>query len=323
MPSTTSPEAVLRWMATLADPSRVRLLRLIDQEELGVSDLCTVVQMPQSTVSRHLKVLGDEGWTVHRREGTTHRYRMVLDELTPGQRGLWLLAREQTEGWAALAQDAVRLKACLAARADDPETFFAGAARDWDRTRDALYGRGFSHDALLALVPDDWTVADLGCGTGSLTRALSPRVRRVVGVDNSPAMLEAARSGTRGLDNVQIKPGGLTDLPLDDGSCDATLCVLVLAYLDDADVDRALAEMARVLRPGGRSVVLDLLIHDREDFRRGTGQRNLGFDPGDLGVRMAAAGLAAARLQPLAPDPAATGPALLLATATKPQKADD
>ena len=318
MPTTSSPDTVLRWMATLADPSRVRLLRLIEREELGVSDLCGVVQMPQSTVSRHLKVLGDEGWIVHRRVATTHRYRMVLDELEPGQRGLWLLTREQTQGWATLAQDEVRLKARLAERADDPEAFFAGAAADWDRTRDALYGAGFSHEALLALVPDTWTVADLGCGTGSLARALSRRVRRVVGVDNSPAMLEAARAGTRDLKNVQIKKGGLTDLPLGDASCDATLCVLVLTYLDDAEVDRAMAEMLRVLRPGGRAVVLDLLIHDREDFRRGTGQRSRGFDLGDLAARLKAAGFAQANPQPLPPDPDATGPALLLATATKP-----
>ena len=70
-----------------------------------MSDLCVVVQMPQSTVSRHLKVLSDEGWIVRRRVATTHRYRTVLDELEPGQRGLWLLTREQTEGWATLAQD--------------------------------------------------------------------------------------------------------------------------------------------------------------------------------------------------------------------------
>ena len=115
---------------------------------------------------------------------------------------------------------------------------------------------------------------------------------------------------------MQIKEGGLTDLPLADASCDATLCVLVLAYLDDADVDRTLAEMGAGAPPRRRAVVLDLLIHDREEFRRSTGQRSLGFDPGDLVARMKAVGFANANSQPLPPAPDATGPALLLATGT-------
>ncbi|MEE9404719.1 MAG: metalloregulator ArsR/SmtB family transcription factor [Algisphaera sp.] len=319
MPSVTPPDMMLRWLATLADASRVRLLRLVEGEELGVSDLCAVVQMPQSTVSRHLKLLGDEGWLTHRRVATTHRYRMVLDELEAGQRELWVLTRKQMASWATLAQDDVRLAARLAEKTDDAEAFFADAAADWDRTRHTLYGAGFSREALLALVPETWTVADLGCGTGSLACDLGPVVDQVIGVDNSPAMLEAARAQTRGLDNVTIKQGELTALPLEDASCDATLCVLVLTYLDDPAA--AVAEMARVLRPGGRAVVLDLLLHDREDFRRGLGQRLLGFEPSALESLFAQAGLMNPCARPLRPDPQATGPALLLATATKPAKA--
>src|SRR3982750_2532453 len=88
------PQA-LRWMESLADPTRLRLLRLLERQELGVAELCDVLQMPQSTVSRHLKVLADQRWVRSRKEGTNHLYRTILDELEPAARKLWLLAREQ------------------------------------------------------------------------------------------------------------------------------------------------------------------------------------------------------------------------------------
>src|SRR5205809_7677905 len=99
------PERLVGWMESLADRTRLRLLRLLERHELGVVELCDVLQLPQSTVSRHLKVLTDDGWTCSRRQSTTHLYRTILDELDPPQRRLWLLAREQTEGWPQIAQD--------------------------------------------------------------------------------------------------------------------------------------------------------------------------------------------------------------------------
>src|SRR3954453_8688238 len=92
-----APDALLAWMGSLADPTRLRLLRLLDKHELGVDELRDVLQMPQSTVSRHLKVLADEGFARSRRVGTTNLYRTILDELEPPARKLWLVAREQTE----------------------------------------------------------------------------------------------------------------------------------------------------------------------------------------------------------------------------------
>src|SRR3954471_23509513 len=102
------PTALLGRMASLADATRLRLLRLLERHELGVVELCDVLQLPQSTVSRHLKVLTDEGWTRSRRQATNHLYRTILDELDVPQRKLWLLAREQTEGWPQIAQDRLR-----------------------------------------------------------------------------------------------------------------------------------------------------------------------------------------------------------------------
>jgi len=310
------PDALLRWMAGLGDPARLRMLRLLERQELGVGDLKDVVQMPQSTVSRHLKVLADEGWLASRRQGTTRLYRMLLDELDPAQRELWLLAREQTDDWAAVAQDRVRLASLLSARRADAQAFFDSVAEAWDQRREQLYGRYFGTQALLGLLPRAWAVADLGCGTGALLAELAPQVERVIGVDNSKAMLDAARARLGGRDNVTLEAGDLESLPLGDGCCDAALLVLVLAYLERPEA--ALAEACRVVKPGGRVVVVDLLRHDRDDFRREHGQQSMGFDPDDLTAALAAAGFDDPSCRPLPPDPDAEGPALLLAAATRP-----
>src|SRR5205823_10917305 len=112
-----------------------RLLRVLERHELGVVELCDVLQMPQSTVSRHLKVLADEKWVSSRRQGTARLYHMILDELSSAQRKLWLLMREQTDHWPAAQQDQLRLARVLRDRQTDSETFFASAASQWDKLR--------------------------------------------------------------------------------------------------------------------------------------------------------------------------------------------
>ena len=121
-------DAILLWMECLADATRVRLLRLLERNELAVDELRDVLQLPQSTVSRHLKVLADEGLTRSRRHGTTNLYRTILDELEPPARKLWLLAREQTENWPTMRQDQLRLARRLRDRQTDSQTFFSAAA---------------------------------------------------------------------------------------------------------------------------------------------------------------------------------------------------
>jgi ArsR family transcriptional regulator len=231
-----------------------------------------------------------------------------------GARKLWQLARDQTEGWATVSQDQLRLTRLLAQRRPEAQAFFAGAAGQWDRLRGELYGRAFGHEALLALLPASWTVADLGCGTGQTAAALAPHVRRVVAVDQSAAMLKAARRRTAELGNVELRQGSLEALPVEDASCDGALLLLALTYVPEPEA--ALREAARILRPGGRLVVVDLLRHDREDFRREMGQERLGFEPDELAAAVGEARLLDARVRALPPEPQAKGPALLLATAT-------
>jgi ubiquinone/menaquinone biosynthesis C-methylase UbiE/predicted transcriptional regulator len=313
--ATTQPDALLAWMGSLADGTRLRLLRLLERHELGVVELCEILQLPQSTVSRHLKVLGDQGWVRARRQGTTHLYRMVMDELEAATRRLWILAREQIEDWATLGQDELRLGRVLAARERQTQEFFAAKADEWDKLRSELYGDGFLVEAMLALLPGSTVVADLGCGTGAVAARVGPYVQRVIGVDNSAAMLKAARRRTEGLESVELRKGDLTALPIDDRSCDAALMLLVLTYLDDPQA--ALKETARILKPGGRAVVVDLLPHDRDDFRRQLDQLRMGFGEEELNSLFSAANLVDPRITPLPPESQAKGPALFLATATK------
>src|ERR1700683_1940632 len=155
------PELVLGWLGGLADVSRLRILRVLDRQELGVAELCDILQMPQSTVSRHLKVLSDLGWVRARRDGTTHLYRTLLDELDPAARRLWVVTREQIDRWATTAQDQIRLQRLLQRRSSS-QTFFAGAAAQWDNLRGQLYGHHFSTAACLGLLDSSMVIAVLG-----------------------------------------------------------------------------------------------------------------------------------------------------------------
>jgi len=306
---------LLGWMGALADPTRLRLLRLLERHELGVVELCDVLQLPQSTVSRHLKVLTDEGWTRHRREATTHLYRMILDELDGPQRKLWLLAREQTDGWQQAGQDRVRLAGRLRERHTSSQEFFAGAAGQWDKLRRELYGENFSTAAMLALLPRNYVVADLGCGTGNVAAMLAPNVKQVIAIDSSAAMLKAAKKRLEEFSNVDLRRGELEQLPIEDSSCDAALLLLALSYVEEAA--RVLQEAARILKPGGLAVIVDLLPHDRDDFRRQMGQVSLGFSTEEVSETLTSRGFASAAIRQLPPEPNVKGPALFLATARR------
>src|ERR1700712_3082176 len=127
-------------LSALADPTRSRLLLLLDRHELTVGELCSVLQLPQSTVSRHLKTLGDEGWVVSRAEGTSRQYRMT-SPLDASARRLWQLVREQTAESALAHHDGERLRATLAERKLKSQEFFSGVASQWDALRAELFGR--------------------------------------------------------------------------------------------------------------------------------------------------------------------------------------
>jgi ArsR family transcriptional regulator len=308
-------ESIVDWMGSLADPKRLRILHLLEATELGVAELCDVLQSPQSTISRHLKVLGDLGWVKSRKQATTHLYRTILDELDPAARRLWLVARQQSETWPAVTQDRLRLQRRLQERTRDSQSFFAGAAAQWDKLRDELYGQYFSQAACLAMLPETYVVADLGCGTGQIAATIAPFVRQVIGVDNSSAMLKAAGRRLTQVNNVELRRGELTALPIESGTCDAALLVLALTYAIEPQA--VLAEMARILKTGGQGIIVDLLPHDRDDFRRQLGQRWLGFELEKLGGWMNEVKLSVRHSRALPTESNAKGPALFLVTAIR------
>jgi ArsR family transcriptional regulator len=307
--------AILDWMSSLSDPTRARLLRLLERRELAVAELREVVQLPQSTVSRHLKVLSDDGWASSRPEGTSRLYRMSLDEKGPAARRLWGLLREQLAEASAARSDDERLERVLAARQTRSQAFFATSAGQWDKLREELFGGALDARVLPALLDDQWIVGDLGCGTGALAEAMAPYVRRVVAVDGSPAMLKAARARLHGHPNAELRRGELESLPLSDGELDAALFALVLHHL--ADPARAIAEAGRALKAGGRLVVVDMQPHDRHEYRERMGHVWLGFSPKQLSGWLEHAGFERIRIAPLPPDREARGPALFAASAVR------
>jgi len=305
--------AILRQMSALSDATRGRLLRLLERHELTVAELCSVLQLPQSTTSRHLKVLGDEGWVVSRREGTAALYRMLLDDLPLASRKLWLLVREQLADTAAAEQDDRRIQQVLADRQSKSEAFFASEAGKWDHHRSELFGDRFDLQALPALLEPTWTVGDLGCGTGQIAEAVAPFVQSVVAVDSSSAMLKAARKRLGRFDNATVRRGDVVSLPIDDDELDAASLMLVLHHLNDPQT--ALTEAARVLRPGGRLLLVDMLPHDHHEYQQMMGHVWMGFDRAQLEPWLEAAGLEPLRFTPLPVDPKAKGPALFAAVA--------
>jgi ubiquinone/menaquinone biosynthesis C-methylase UbiE len=298
-------------MTALADPTRSRLLLALERNELTVNELRSILQLPQSTISRHLKVLSAEGWVEARAAGTSRHYRIASRSLDAPSRRLWQVVREEVVHSSAAEHDARRTQAVLAERSTRSQQFFSTSAGHWDRMRLELFGRR-ADVALLGLLDEKWTVADLGCGTGAITQAISPFVGEVVAVDESSAMLSAARKRLHGLDNVDIRNGRLESLPLGDAEVDVALLFLVLHYVTEPS--RVIGEAVRVLKPGGRLLVLDMMPHDRQDLQQTMGHVWQGFDSGTLGAWMKDAGLESYRYSPLAPDPDAKGPMLFTAT---------
>lgn len=302
---------VFGQLAALADPTRSRVLLLLEQQALSVGEVCAVLQLPQSTVSRHLKVLVDEGWASARSEGASRLYRLA--NLGAASRDIWQTVRNEVAQTAGAKQDRQRLSAVLEARREKSVAFFSSAAGEWDRVRLELFGANAELLPLLALLGGDTTVGDLGCGTGQIARTLAPFVKRVIGVDASTAMLETAKA--RASDNVELRKGELEALPIADCEIDVALLFLVLHYV--VDPAAVLKEAARSLRPGGRLLVVDMMPHDREDMRETMGHVWPGFSAEQMNDWLNGAGFDRIQHIALPVDARAKGPALFAARASK------
>jgi SAM-dependent methyltransferase len=303
--------SVFGQLAALADPTRSRILLLLEAQPLSVTEVCAVLQLPQSTVSRHLKVLAAENWVSARAEGASRLYR--LKQSDAASRALWETVRGEVANTATGAQDAQRLRTILQERRRRSAEFFSTAAGEWDALRRELFGERAELQPLLALLDESWVVADLGCGTGQMSAALAPFVTRVIGVDASQEMLAAAATRLGAISNVDLRSGQLEDLPLGDAEADVALFFLVLHYV--VEPERVLREARRVLKRGGRLLVVDMMPHERAEYRETMGHVWQGFGAEQVTEWLKQAGFVSIDYRPLTPDAQAKGPALFAARA--------
>ena len=313
MIATTS--AVFDRLVALSDPIRCRLLLALEGQELAVNELKAALQLPQSTISRHLKVLADEGWILSRANGPSNWYRMAGRDLDPGARRLWLVVREQFGGTPAAVRDAERIKGVLSDRHDRSQKFFATSAGQWDKLRAELFGTGIEWLALSGLLGSHWVVGDLGAGTGQLSANLAPMVARVIAVDESDAMLKTLATRVQHLSNVDVRRGSLESLPIESDSLDLAMIVLVLHHL--AEPARAIEEAGRVVKPGGRVIIADMMPHERTEYLESMGHQWLGFDRQAVAGWCQSTGFGGLSYRPLPPQPNTKGPLLFVASAEK------
>jgi len=315
-----TPDALQKVFKTLADPTRVRILRLLEQEELIVGELMAILGMAQSRVSRHLAILREAGLLVDRRAGTFVAYRSSLPGDGPWHEA-WALVRRSLEGDPTAERDDTLLRRTLAERRPRPGRHFfdeLGGA-EWDSLRRVLGDDLLRARASALLVPPRLRVADVGTGTGILAIELAELGLDVIGIDRSPTMLAAARSKRPdgpGAGTLELQQGDAHALPLADDSVDAAFAHMVLHSLEEPA--GAVREMARIVRPGGQVVLIDFLLHEHAWMQQQLGLLWLGFEEAVVRDWLIDAGLELRRIQRLAPEAMRDLPESFVASAWKP-----
>jgi ubiquinone/menaquinone biosynthesis C-methylase UbiE/DNA-binding transcriptional ArsR family regulator len=299
-------DRLLSGLRAAAEPTRLRILALLAQGELSVSEIVQVLGQSQPRVSRHLRLLAEAGLIDRLPEGQWVFYRLAEPPASEREAGIGrLLAALVPADDARIALDAARLKSVKAARAEAAASYFAANAKSWDRIR-ALHVDDGEVEAALVRVLDGMPIAallDIGTGTGRVLECMASRIGRGVGVDSSREMLAVARTrlAAAGLAHCHVRQADMYALPMLDGTFDAVTLHLVLHYADRPTA--VIAEAARVLKPGGRLVVVDFAPHTVESLREQHAHRRLGFSDAEIAEWFAASGLAAPQVVSLAGDP--------------------
>lgn len=270
-------DQLLNGLRAAAEDSRLRLLAVCAQGEWTVSELTQIMGQSQPRISRHLKLLAEAGLLERFREGSWVFYRRA--QRGDGARVARSLCRLLPEGDAALAADRRRVEAIRASRRHQAEQFFNAHADDWAMGEDFTADPKAIDQALLEAVSRNRCerLLDIGTGTGRVLQLLAGQVGQGLGIDLSHDMLRVARTNLdkREARNCQVRHGDMYQLPVGDGEFAAVTLHQVLHFADDPMA--VLAEAARVLRPGGRLVIVDLLSHDAEWLRTERAHRRLGF----------------------------------------------
>ena len=284
-------DAVLSALKAAGEATRLRILVLLGQAELTVKDLTAILGQSQPRISRHLKLLADAGLIDRHPEGAWVFYR--LTDQGPVRGLARHLFSQIDEADPLLLRDRERLAAVKQAHADVARRYFSENAGEWDSIR-ALHVPEAAVEAAMAKAigarPFE-SLLDLGTGTGRLLELFAPLYNRAVGIDTSPAMLAVARANLdrAGVANAQVRLGDIQNLPFPRDAFDVVSVHQVLHYLDDPE--RAVAEAARVLRPGGRLLIVDFAPHDLEFLRERHAHRRLGIARGAMQQWIEAAGL--------------------------------
>jgi ubiquinone/menaquinone biosynthesis C-methylase UbiE/DNA-binding transcriptional ArsR family regulator len=289
------------------EETRLRIVALLSEAELTVSDLTDILRQSQPRISRHLKLLAEAGLVERFREGSWAFFRL-------GERGgsaslaRDLVARLDPDD-PTIARDRERLASVRAARAAAAQKYFARHAAEWDRIRKLHVADEAVEEAISAALADKSfrSLLDLGTGTGRMLELFGPSIERGLGLDMSLDMLSLARTrlDRAGLRHCSVRQGDIYDLALPKDSFDVVIIHQVLHFLDDGA--RAIAEAARVLRPSGRLLVVDFAPHDLEFLRDEHAHRRLGFPPEAVSGWLAAAGLDVVAQQTLNPDRSSDG----------------
>jgi len=281
----------------LGDDARLRILRLLDAERLNVTELTSILGIAQSGVSRHLGLLKEAGLVEERKDGGFTYFRLS-PSLQSGDNGfgpVWPLLQAQFDSTAHTAEgraDAARLEEVRRVRKENFDEHGAESergqivpGRSW-----AAWARALGH-----LLPQ-LEIADLGCGEGYLTIEASRFAKRVIAVDRSDAVLDRARESAkrRGIKNVEWKRGEIEKLPIKDASVDVALLSQALHHADDPA--KALAEAVRIVRPGGRVLLLELRRHEERWVTERLGDKWLGFEDDELKRLLEAAGLSGVKV---------------------------
>jgi len=307
--STLAPDRPLGFpalTATLkaaAEATRLRILALLAETELTVSDLTEILRQSQPRLSRHLRLLAEAGLVERFREGSWAFFRLGEHGST-ADIARTLITRLDTDD-PIIARDRERLTAVRSARAAVAQTYFRSHAAEWDRIRKLHVADTAVEDAVRAALADKpiRALLDLGTGTGRMLELFAPDIERGIGLDLSLDMLALARArlDRAGLKHCSVRHGDIYDLALPRDSFDVVIIHQVLHFLDDSA--RAIREAARVLRPGGRLLVIDFAPHDLEFLREQHAHRRLGFAPETVTQWLEAAGLDVMRQQTLPPGP--------------------